>query len=204
MLGEISDITTKTQVEGIAYSSKINFTALALCASHIEAKEQVHEHILSHVLRTGLFHEKIRVEGGAYGAFCSSNPLTATFSFGTYRDPAISRSWAASEECLRLLAARPLDRQTLDLAKIALAGQELRPYSPAEQGSISFKRFICGISDELRKRRRTWLIEASGADVQQAARRLCKELPYRAVLADPETLKELSAEEPKLKVISMQ
>lgn len=204
MLGEISDTTTKTQVEGIAYSSKINFTALALRASHIEEKEQVHEHILSHVLRTGLFHEKIRVEGGAYGAFCSSNPLTATFSFGTYRDPAISRSWAASEECLRLLAARPLDRQTLDLAKIALAGQELRPYSPAEQGSISFKRFICGISDDLRKRRRTWLIEASGADIQQAARRLCKALPYRAALADPETLKELSAEEPKLKVISMQ
>ena len=206
-LPALDDILSDRQpaIEGIEYSTKVNFTALVLKASRINQEKQIHEQILSHVLRTGLFHEKIRMEGGAYGAFCSSDPLAGTFSFGTYRDPAISRSWTACEESLRAFAGRPLDSQSLDLAKIALAGRELRPRSPSEKGVISFKRLYCGINDDLRRQRHAWLLKATGADIQRAAEGLCAVLPgaYRSVLADPETLKTLSTELPGLERISM-
>ena len=205
-LPTLADILLSQQpaVEGLEYSTKVNFTALALKGSLITREEQVHEHILSHILQTGLLHEKIRMEGGAYGAFCSTNPLTGVFSFGSYRDPAISRSWTACEESLKTLASHPPDQQSLDLAKISLAGRELRPLSPSEKGSIGFRRLCCDVDDDLRSRRRAWLIRATTEDIQQAAEGLCAALPdaRRAVLADPETLKTL--EIPELVRVSMQ
>ncbi|MGI9256196.1 MAG: insulinase family protein [Salinispira sp.] len=201
-----TDTPTKEGAEGIEYTSKVNFTALAIPASGMNKREQVHEQILSHILRTGIFHDKIRAEGGAYGAFCNSDPLNATFSFATYRDPAISRSWAACADSLNVLASAPLNQADLDLAKIYLAGRELHPLSPAEKGDLSFRRFSCGISDDLRRQRRRWLIESTGTDIQQAAKRLARALPvaHRTVLADPEALNALSSECPNLRRISMQ
>ena len=192
-------------IEGIAYSSKVNFTALSLQASPITQKEQLHEQILCHVLSTGLLHEKIRVKGGAYGAFCSADPLTAAVNFGSYRDPAITESWAACEDSLKALATQPLDSKSLNLAKISLAGKETHPLSPLEKGSINYKRICCGITDDLRKQRRAWLIGASGADIQRAAQRLSANLSgaFRAVLADPTTLNNLYFQVPELQCTVM-
>ncbi len=207
MLPEIGGLLDEEPAgrELIIHSTKVNFTAMALRASHLREREQVAELILAHILRTGLLWEKIRMEGGAYGAFAVPDGLSGLFVFGSYRDPAIEKSWAAYAESLEIIAAGALDQQTLDLAKIAIAGKELRPLSPAEQGLISFKREKYGISDELRQQRRRWLIGCTLDDVLAAAKRLsenCRDAVF-AVLADGSVANDLAARYPDLRQTAM-
>jgi Zn-dependent M16 (insulinase) family peptidase len=187
--------------EGIEHSSKVNFTAMALRASHLSSRGQVAELVLAHILRTGLLWEKIRMEGGAYGAFAVPDGLSDLFVFGSYRDPNITESWQAYVESLQIISDGALDQQTLDLAKIAIAGRELRPMSPAEQGLVSFKRVKYGISDELRTLRRGWLIECRLEEVASAAKRLLSavEDARYAVLGDPKAIENLAHEYPELR-----
>jgi Zn-dependent M16 (insulinase) family peptidase len=118
-------------------------------------------------------------------------------------DPHIEASWKAYEESLATIAGGALDSQTLDLAKIAIAGRELRPMSPAEQGLVSFKRVKYGIGDDLRRRRREWLIACTLDDVTSAARRLLDAVPSAryAVLADPAVIDDLAARHPDMQSI---
>lgn len=200
---EISN--TQPGVEGIAHSCKVNFTAMALEASRINLETQVHEQLLAHILRSGFLWEKIRMEGGAYGAFCVSDSLAGTMMFGSYRDPAIQSSWKSYEKGLEHLADTALSEQELDFAKVAVAGRELRPMSPAEKGMISFKRQKYNITDELRQQRREWLIQTSPEDIRAAASRLLNNMKsgYRAVLADQSSLKELEKDLPDLQVVKL-
>ncbi|AHC16212.1 insulinase family protein [Salinispira pacifica] len=192
-------------LEGIAHSCKVNFTAMALEASRITMETQIHEQLLAHILRSGYLWEKIRMEGGAYGAFCVSDSLAGTMMFGSYRDPAIQSSWKSYENGLRHLAGAALSEQELDFAKIAVAGRELRPMSPAEKGMISFKRQKYNITDELRQQRREWLLRTTPADIQAAAARLLENMKsgYRAVLGDQSSLQELKKDLPDLQVVKL-
>lgn len=194
-----------SEKEGLAHSSMVNFTAMALKASHLTQKQQVEEGVLAHILRTGLLWEKIRMEGGAYGAFASPDGLSSTFVFGSYRDPAIEKTWAAFKESLRIIAENGIDQRTLDLAKIAIAGKELKPLSPAEQGLISFKRVKYGIDDELRSTRRAWLIACSPEQIQTAAARLldASSRASYAVLADPAAIDQLKQTQGELQRIDI-
>ena len=44
-------------------------------------------HVIAHLLRTSYLWERVRVQGGAYGAFCSFDRLSGGFVFVSYRDP---------------------------------------------------------------------------------------------------------------------
>ena len=43
--------------------------------------------VVNKLIRTGYLWEKVRVQGGAYGAFCLLDRVAGTLSFVSYRDP---------------------------------------------------------------------------------------------------------------------
>lgn len=156
------------KVEGLAVPSTVSYVSLSIPGSMLGSKEHSDSLLLSHLLKTGYLWEQIRMRGGAYGAFASISGLEAVFSFGSYRDPNIVKTLEAYRKSLEFMAENTTS-EDLELAVIGTVGKELRPLSPAESGLVSFKRDLLGITDEMRQKKRDFLLSATVEDIKETA-----------------------------------
>ncbi len=186
--------------EGLSIPASIGFVAASLRGTALGTPEHAGQILLSHLLKTGPLWEKIRMRGGAYGAFSSLSGLEKTFSFATYRDPHIDNSLDAFKESLEEFV-RFDDSRELEKALISVVGKELRPLSPSEKGMISLKRRLYGIHDEIRQRKRDQLMALSPEDISRASRSLLDQWDDAVVevMAHPDRLDQSSQRWPGLK-----
>ncbi len=101
------------------FSNNFNFLSFKLKKSNPDMK------LLNSALQYGLFPEELRDKGGAYGAFALCNAYCDLFSFGTYTDPHIKRTFDIFEKAYAMLSE--LDEKDLQLAKVRLAFPALNP-----------------------------------------------------------------------------
>lgn len=158
----------KAKGEGLVVPSTVSYVSLSLPGSKLGTKEHAASLLLSHLLKTGYLWEQIRMRGGAYGAFASISGLESVFSFGSYRDPNISKTLDAYKKSLEFMS-KTVSLNDLELALIGTVGKELRPLSPAESGIVSFKRDLLGISDNMRQKKRDFLLNITAEDIKEAA-----------------------------------
>ncbi|MBN2657290.1 MAG: insulinase family protein [Spirochaetales bacterium] len=156
------------EAEGLSVPSTVSYVSLSIPGSRLGTKEHASSLLLSHLLKTGYLWEQIRMRGGAYGAFASISGLEGVFSFGSYRDPNIVKTLEAYKKSLEFMTENVSD-DDLEKALIGMVGKELRPLSPAESGIVSFKRDLLGITDEIRQKKRDYLLETSVSDIKKAA-----------------------------------
>ena len=185
--------------ESLSTASAVSYSALSIPAPILGSREHACSGLLAHILRTGYLWENIRMKGGAYGAFASISGMEGTFTFSTYRDPSILPSLSSFRKSLEW-AADELDDEAVNMAVIASVGKELRPLSPGERGLVAFKRRLYGISDEIRRKRRTYQLAADAAEVRREAENLLGFWEERSVsvIAGSEALDEAAAESPEL------
>jgi Zn-dependent M16 (insulinase) family peptidase len=134
--------------------------------------EHAAELVLSHRLKTGFLWERIRMKGGAYGAFSMPNGLEGTFTFATYRDPNLDASLDAFRESLAASRSQPLTGSELKNTVIGTVSNDLSPRSPAEDGFLALQRRHLGITDALRQAKRDALLRVKAKDLVAAAARL--------------------------------
>ena len=158
-------------------SLQIGFSATSLAAAPFDTLAQTAEGALAHQLSTGALWEDIRMKGGAYGAFASSDSLEGCFSLATYRDPNPLRSLETFSAIFKTLAQRQSRQpgENAEHAESALVktiigcyAKETRPRTAAEKGLVDFFRFLSGIEDSYRKRKLERLIALSADDIAAA------------------------------------
>lgn len=125
--------------------------------------------LLAHILRTGLLWEKIRMKGGAYGAFAASRTAEGLFSFASYRDPHSAVTLDAFRDALAELAQEPLPESAIDLAKVSILGRELRPVTPRDAGYVDFRRRLYDITDVIRQDLRDRLRAVTAEEIRRVA-----------------------------------
>ncbi len=189
-------------VETLVGSMNVSFVAHAIPGSSFGSVENAHEAVLAHFLATGFLWERIRMQGGAYGAGASANGLEALFGFSSYRDPNTLDTLEAFREGLRSAARSEFDRETFEKIVLGAAGKEERPMAPGEKGFVALKRGLLGIRDEQRQARRDALIDCTPEQVAAAAERLLARFDSgvtaivthsRAVQRDKQRLEKLKA-----------
>ncbi len=163
---------TGAVISGYGVPGDVGYVSCVLPGSRLDDEGYAHELVLSHLLRTGFLWERVRMEGGAYGAFAVSSATEGLFSFASYRDPRISETLRAFEHSLKHYADAPPSATDVELAVIGIVGKDLRPYSPSESNMIDLRRYLLNITDELRQIKRDSLMRTTPSDVQAAARRL--------------------------------
>ena len=197
----LSESTESPELEeGLSIPASIGFVAASLRGTELGTPAHAAQILLSHLLKTGPLWEKIRMKGGAYGAFSSLSGLEKTFSFATYRDPHIEDSLDAFKSSL-MEYARFDDVLELERSLISVIGKELRPQSPSEKGMISLKRHLYGISDGIRQNKRDQLMALSPAEIRQSAEDLLDlwDQAVIAVMAHPDHLDRAASRWPGLK-----
>jgi len=149
-------------------SLQVGFAARSTKSAVFDTTEQIAEMVLSHQLSTGALWEDIRMKGGAYGAFASSDCIENCVSLATYRDPNPLRSLDTFSAILKNSAYGKCDEDSLVKNIIGCYAKETRPRTSAENGLIDFYRFLYGIEDSYRKRKIERLVSISTADIQAA------------------------------------
>jgi len=117
----------------------------------------------------GMAHlwEKIRVQGGAYGAFSVFDDTSGVYTFLSYRDPNIDatiENYDKAGDFLKTLDDKHLSENEIKKAIIAAIG-ELDSYQlPDAKGYSSMVRYIIGRTDEMRQKIRNEVLSTNGED----------------------------------------
>lgn len=128
-------------------------------------------------LRTGYLWEKVRVLGGAYGAFCTLDRGTGDLIFASYRDPNIENTLRIFTEAGNFLANTPPEKHELESAIIGAIGEVDSYMLPPARGAAAFARSITGNTSELRAKMRQELLNTTRDDVIRFGQLLQKLLP---------------------------
>jgi Zn-dependent M16 (insulinase) family peptidase len=186
--------------ESLVYSAAVGCVARAVPGFRYEDPLNGSGAVLGHLLSTGYLWEKIRMEGGAYGAFSYPRNMDGLFLFGSYRDPHITSTIKAFVDGLSLMETGPLSDDEVEKAVIGTVGREDRPIDPGERGFVSLQRKLHGLTDAARQSRRTMLLSVDRTTVGAAARVLREGFPlgFTAVIANQRSLEEASADNPEL------
>lgn len=190
-----SPAADRPDTEFLLASSTVSYVAIAFRGlTHGEALAPAQD-LLAHILRTGLLWEKIRMKGGAYGAFAASRTAEGLFSFASYRDPHSAVTLEAFRDALSELAAEALPESAIDLAKVSMLGRELRPVTPRDAGYVDFRRRLYDITDEIRQELRDKLRSVTAEDVRRSAEvlRARYDSGHVAVVGGQDGLEELQA-----------
>jgi len=160
------------KTETLVGSMNVNFVAHELPASRFGSRQNAHEAVLAHFLTTGFLWERIRMQGGAYGAGAAANGLEALFSFSSYRDPNTLSSLSSFREALVFASRIDPDAESFEKIVLGAAGKEDRPMAPGEKSFVALKRQLLGITDDQRQARRDALIACTPKQLRSAAEAL--------------------------------
>ncbi|MFA7017699.1 MAG: insulinase family protein [Sphaerochaetaceae bacterium] len=166
------DPTSKESLELFRIPSSVSFSALVCKAAEPIDPRQAHQAILGHILTTNHLWEQVRGVGGAYGVSAHIDMLERLCIFSSYRDPRVEGTLNDFKDVLKRVAKEGLDEELVDLAIISIISRELRPLYPKNAAMTAFRRALYGISDTFRIERRSWILETTVEDVQQAAQDL--------------------------------
>ena len=186
--------------ESLVASASVGYVAQAMPGFRFEHPLNGPVAVLGHLLSTGYLWEKVRMEGGAYGAFSYPRNMDGLFLLGSYRDPNIASTLRAFGEGLRLMESGPLDAGEVDKAVIGTIGREDRPIDPGEKGFVSLQRSLHGVTDEARQARRASLLAVQRSGIAEAARELIQLAgrSFTAVIASRGSLQEAAKQVPEL------
>jgi Zn-dependent M16 (insulinase) family peptidase len=183
LLNNLPSVENAAEVYASA-SLQVGFAAQTFNAAPYDTREQIAEIVLAHQLSTGALWEDIRMKGGAYGAFVNTDSIENCFTFATYRDPAPQRSLDIFKNIINNSRFEDCTEDSLVKSIIGCYAKETTPRTSAEKGTVDFVRFLCGIEDDCRKRRRERLVSVTAEDINNAYKGLIsKELSGKVIIS---------------------
>ena len=101
-------------------------------------------------LRMGYLWERVRVRGGAYGAFCNLDRLGGTLVCASYRDPNVDDTLAAFDGMAEYLRTFSPDKAQLTQAIVGAVGDLDSYLLPDAKGAQSLSRWLTDDTDSAR------------------------------------------------------
>jgi len=128
--------------------------------------------VVSRYLRTGYLWDNVRVMGGAYGGFCSFNPLTGMFSFLSYRDPNLDKTLEIYDNTANYLKDAHIPDEELEATIIGAVGDLDSPMGPDQKGFTSMINYLDGETAEDRQRWRDEILDTTTEDFKSFGKRM--------------------------------
>jgi presequence protease len=160
-------IQPEQKKEGLTIPAQVNYVGKGANLFDLGYEYDGSAEVISGYLRMAYLWEKIRVQGGAYGAFNVFDETSGVFTFLSYRDPNVAstiENYDKAAAFLKGLDGSRLSDNELTKAIIAAIG-DLDAYQlPDAKGYTSMLRYLTGRSDEMRQRIRDQVLSTNGED----------------------------------------
>jgi len=113
--------------------------------------------------------DRVRVQGGAYGGFCSFDSLSGVLAYLSYRDPNLLGTLQTYDAAAHYLRTVSLSQADVDKIIIGVIGQMDSYQLPDAKGFTSLSRALNRDTDALRQRLRDQVLATTVADVRALA-----------------------------------
>ncbi len=155
--------------EGLTLPTQVNFVGKG--ANLYQHGYRLHGsvQVIVPYLRTTWLWDKVRVQGGAYGGFCTFDQQSGSLTFLSYRDPNLIQTLEVFDQTSRFLRDIRLSEDELTRAVIGAIGEIDAYQLPDAKGYTSMLRYLLGISDEERQARRDEILSTTEADFRAFA-----------------------------------
>lgn len=147
---------------------QVYYGGLALPTVPYKAPSSAPLQILAQLLTHKHLHHEIREKGGAYGGGAYMKGLDGMFGFYSYRDPNPQNTLSVMRNAGRWAVDKQWSAQDLEEAKISVFQSVDAPRSISTEG---MDRFISGITDEMKQKRREQLLDVTTDQVRQVAQK---------------------------------
>lgn len=145
---------------------QVYYGALALPTVSYSSPDGAPLQILSQLLTHKHLHHEIREKGGAYGGGAYHRSLDGLFGFYSYRDPNPVNTLKIMRGAGRWAVDKKWSDRDLEDAKISVFQNVDAPTSVNEEG---MGRFLYGIDEETRQKRREQLLDVTKDQVREVA-----------------------------------
>ena len=176
--------------EALLAPSRVNYVGAAI---NLFDKGYVYDGsalVITKYLRTAWLWEKIRVQGGAYGAVCAFDPNCGSFAFASYRDPNLADTLEAYAQTGEFLKNIEIDEDELTRALIGAIGGVDAYRLPDAKGYSDTLRWLTGTTDEKRQQRRNELLATTADRFREFGDFLCMDNAAISVLGSKDAIQE--------------
>ncbi|MGZ9221351.1 MAG: insulinase family protein [Anaerolineales bacterium] len=160
----IQPVQTK---EGLTIPAQVNYVGKGANLYDLGYEYDGSAEVIVSYLRIAYLHEKIRVQGGAYGAFLVFDDASGMFTYLSYRDPNVAATLENFDKAaafLKGLDSSRLSDNELTKAIIGAIGDIDAYQLPDAKGYTSMLRYLTHRTDALRQKTRDEVLSTNGAD----------------------------------------
>ena len=161
------NIQPEPQKEGLAIPAQVNYVGKGANLYDLGYTYDGSVEVVMGYLRLTHLWEKIRVQGGAYGAMAQFDDTTGVLTFLSYRDPNLAatiENYDKAAAFLKGLDSSRLSENELKKSIINAIGAMDAYQLPDAKGYTSMMRHITGRTDEHRQKVRDEVLSANGED----------------------------------------
>ena len=153
--------------EGLAIPAQVNYVGKGASLYPLGYTYHGSIHVINNFVRTGWLWDKVRAEGGAYGAFVSFGKQSGVYSYISYRDPNLENTLKVYDQTADLLRAIDLSDDELAKNIIGAIGDVDSYQLPDAKGYTSMVRYLVGETDESRQQMRDEILSTTVADFRK-------------------------------------
>ncbi|EHJ48664.1 Peptidase M16C associated domain protein [Solidesulfovibrio carbinoliphilus subsp. oakridgensis] len=146
--------------EGIAIPAQVHYVGVGLDLAATGWTFDGADLVAARYLRMAYLWDRVRVRGGAYGAFCSLDRLTGQAVFVSYRDPNTEATIDIFRGAGRYLMEEPLSDAEMTRAVIGAIGDIDSHMLPDAKGHVALVRRLIGDTPEVRAAMRAQVLAA--------------------------------------------
>ena len=154
--------------EGLTSSSRVQYVGKGANFLKLGHRFTGTMHVLETILRYDYFWTKIRVQGGAYGAFTSFN-RNGMMYFGSYRDPNLTETLDVFNGTADYIGNFAASEREMDKYIIGTMSNIDTPLTPQMKGSAAATCWLRGITEADRQQARDEILNTRQKDVQALA-----------------------------------
>ncbi|MGC9395574.1 MAG: insulinase family protein [Anaerolineae bacterium] len=153
-----------TGPEGLIIPAQVNYVGKGASLFDLGYTRHGSLEVIVNYLRTTYLWEKIRVQGGAYGAMCIADSHTGVLSYVSYRDPNLLGTLRNYNGTSAFLHNLDLSDEELVKSIIGAIGTIDAYQLPDAKGYSALVRYLIGYSDEARQQYRDEVLSTTAAD----------------------------------------
>ncbi|MFC1534589.1 insulinase family protein [Thermodesulfobacteriota bacterium] len=155
--------------EGMTIPAQVNYVGKGLNLYEIDYHFHGSAQVICRFLRNSWLWDRVRVQGGAYGAFCLFDRLSGTLTLVSYRDPNLIQTLDVFDQSARFLRDTEFDDDEITKGIIGSIG-DLDDYKlPDAKGYTSMAHQLSGETDNDRQHMREEILGTRLGDFNEFA-----------------------------------
>jgi Zn-dependent M16 (insulinase) family peptidase len=176
--------------------AKVNYVAKAGNLYDLGYELDGSSAVITPYLRSTYLWERVRVQGGAYGAYCVFNQHSGLLAYASYMDPNLLGTLDVFDHTAQHLRELELPEDELTKAIIGAIGGIDAYQLPDAKGYSALQRYLVGYTDGQRQAIRDQVLGTTASDFSAFADPLDRlgETGLVVVVGSPEALAEANAQ----------